>query len=64
MHRWLETERRRRAWALYRLIGRSFGFRLVMASMAAQAVLDLAMLGLVNRCEYCNRKLYATDRLI
>jgi hypothetical protein len=63
VHRWLEIERRRRAWALYRLIGRSFGFRLVMASVAALAVVGLAMLGLVNRCENCNCKLYAPDCL-
>jgi hypothetical protein len=58
VHRWLEIERRRRAWALYRLIDRSFGFRLVMASVAA-----LAVLGLVYRFENCNRKPYAAERL-
>lgn len=63
MHRWLEIERRRRAWASYRLIDRSFGFRLVMASVAALAVLGLAMLGLVNRFENCNRKPYAAELL-
>jgi hypothetical protein len=45
------------------LIDRSFGFRLVMASVAALAVLGLAMLGLVNRFENCNRKPYAAERL-
>lgn len=55
---WYERQKRRRASPFFRLLDRSFGFRVLVA-----AALSLALLALVNRLENCHAKAGQADCL-
>lgn len=55
---WYEKQKKRKSHPFYRLIQRSFTFRLILASF-----ISLIILGLVNRFEVCHDSKFSSDCL-
>jgi hypothetical protein len=55
---WFEKQKRRKKNPFFRLLRRSFGFRLLIASL-----ISLAILGLVHRFEICHQSRFGQDCL-